>query len=121
MFRMLRILLVSVLVLASSPAHAGDSSSPDPSSGNGLLAQCDTTASYEDRAYCLGYLRGVRDMNKLYRDAGAPSFFCEPPDGTNGQLRQVVLKFLKEYPQLLHYPGLPLAVEALRNAFPCPR
>lgn len=75
--RMLRILFVSMLVLASSLVHV-DSSYSDEYSGNTFLADCETMASSADQAYCLGCIRGIREMNTLYRITGAQPFFASP-------------------------------------------
>lgn len=47
--------------------------------------------------------------------------FCPPPRITPRQSQRVVVSFFDSHPEILHRPFKDLALEALRQAWPCPR
>jgi Rap1a immunity proteins len=69
-------------------------------------------------ALCSGYLAGVGAFQNL-PDVGRR--YCNPDGPTFAQLRAIVVKYLKDNPSKLHRPFIELVLEALHNAFPCPR
>lgn len=101
--------------------------------GNRLLSQCnaavnimDGTAKIHDDfsfGYCMGLIRGVMDLNDYYepalREGGKYPLFCAPDGITNAQAARIVLKFLKENPDYLHYDEVFLIGFGLREAYPC--
>lgn len=97
--------------------------------GNELLQICqndvqrDTSirAQMEIRQ-CLGYVRGLLDGIDA-RTERPPEyldpFFCFPSGTQMGQIVDVIVAYLRTNPQTRHLHPNRLAVEALRNAFPC--
>ena len=82
-------------------------------SGNRLLESCELDdASFRD-GMCYGYVFAVYDVI-------VGEEFC-PPDGVVGeQILPIVMKYLKENPENLHYNAASLVTVALGRAFPCP-
>lgn len=60
----------------------------------------------------LGYIAGVHD-------AFDTTAICTPPNATLGQLKAVVVKFLKENPEVWAKNGDNVIFLALGRAFPC--
>jgi hypothetical protein len=110
-------LLVASLSGSSRPALA------DFQSGNSLLSRCRSDASLADRQYCLGYVTGAADFAiQDERNNKAMDKVCwiNIPDGvTSGQLLEILVKYLREHPERLHYQGGYLIIEAFHQAFPC--
>ena len=46
-------------------------------------------------------------------------FYCLPDEATNGQMYEVVMKYLRDNPEQLHTPFRFLIVLAFEKAFPC--
>jgi hypothetical protein len=47
--------------------------------------------------------------------------FCPPKDVTTGQARKIVIKYIEDRPDSLYDPFMPLAIDGLRDAWPCPK
>lgn len=90
--------------------------------GNELLRDCtasvrrDGVDSYR-AGWCLGYLAGVRHTRSLYTKF--PSVDCTPQEVTSGQIKSIVVKYLQDHPEKLHYTNYGLVNMALNEAFPC--
>ena len=89
--------------------------------GNSLLETCSSVGK-ADELFCLGYIGGVADVDGL-EGATFPERqrSCVPDNVSNGQLMDVVVKYLKEHPEERHMLAAILIVEALTKAFPCKR
>ena len=90
----------------------------DMHSGNFWLARC----SEQVTTACLSFLHGAQEMHeRMASDDYKRRLFC-PPDGiTLGQSRLIVVKYLRENPNLLHLPFVSLVTLGLAKSFPCPR
>lgn len=112
-------------------------------SGNELLDDCRSTGSRS--AYCLGYIVGIatayndgRIGGALHRHFGdadpaelaqrtdevnavrvAASYYCTPSGVTQGQLYDVVVRYLDDNPSIRHLSAGILITVALHKAFPC--
>ena len=80
--------------------------------GNQLKETCDAQDPASSM-YCMGYISGVNDSNSFK--------ICMPARGTQGQMKEIVKKFLSENPQSLHSDADTLVFRALQQAFPCPK
>jgi len=85
--------------------------------GNELLEFCRsqnpvTAVDYVKDASCIFYIAGITDVINT-RQA------CIASSVTAGQVRDVVVKWLKANPQERHYTAHNLVVLALSKAFPC--
>jgi hypothetical protein len=74
----------------------------------------DRPASTPD-GMCIGYVVGVMSIVK-YTD-----YFCLPDKSTHSQATLVVKKYLSEHPEKLHLDADGLVLDALIEAFPCPK
>lgn len=102
------------LLLSPSPVAAADFET-----GNQLLSSCDTKISGEG-LQCLAYLEGLIAGALFTGDPiTKPDPLCLPDRVTMGQVRDVVVEYLRTKPAVRHFPGGLLALAALRNAFPC--
>jgi hypothetical protein len=84
--------------------------------GNALKRDLETTELFS-YGYGFGYVIGVAD-------AYDQVFFCLPSGQsgvTAGQLKDVVLRYLKEHPENLHFTAPSLIFEALKKFWPCPQ
>jgi hypothetical protein len=77
--------------------------------GNELLGKCQDAYAVT-QGWCLGFVAGVADTTR-----GA----CLPQDVILGQVRDVVVGYIWNNPQLRHYSASTLAGWALTQAFPC--
>jgi Rap1a immunity proteins len=85
--------------------------------GNDVLRTCENTSGYNE-GFCLGYLLGVVDslMN------GAAPLICNNDRTGNvtfAQMRDIVLKYLRDHPENRHCGAIDITYVALRNLFPC--
>ncbi|MHA3913877.1 Rap1a/Tai family immunity protein [Halovulum sp. GXIMD14793] len=108
----------------------------DIQSGNYMFTACTAErASYAD-GYCLGrttsLLQGLitdRAIEKMlssggdftgsYREAETAFDVCVPTNATQGQITDVMVKFLKDYPEDRHKDYGILILTAMQEAFPC--
>jgi hypothetical protein len=84
----------------------------NPAYGNGLLEVCDNDDLLQ-KAICAAYINGVADA------ASAMRLVCFPPQVDYGQTRDVVVKGLRDHPEVRQRPSSVLAIAYLTNAFPC--
>jgi hypothetical protein len=82
-------------------------------SGNSLKSSCQDD-DVVGRMFCMGYVIGVAD-SRAYE-------YCAPSGQsgvTQGQLRDIAVKYLNNNPEMLHRDADVLVMNALQNAFPC--
>ncbi len=91
--------------------------------GNELLEMCDieltkdsSVSEFQDTAFCHGYIVGAYEGMKYM---AKQKVWCRPEGVTFGQIKKVVIKYLKENPQRLHELYVELVLSAMREAFPC--
>jgi hypothetical protein len=110
---MIRAALIGLMLLgATTAAQAQRVSKVD---GNRLMAICAT----KDLGECDAYLGGVADAIEAQGRAKAEA--CIPTAVTGQQLRDVVLKYLRDNPQSRQMHGGALTIKAFSAAFPCHR
>jgi hypothetical protein len=102
--------------------------------GKMLLENCQEAVRYMDNKntqsvnfssvnLCVGYISGVNDLHTTFVGSVAcfdQPVFCSPRPANLEQLVKIVANFLNAHPENLHFKGSVLAVEALKDAFPCP-
>jgi hypothetical protein len=91
-------------------------------SGSQLLDRCATVmtegADKSDQAYCLGYIAAVADTFSC--SIPLFDFYWKPSSQmTNGQLVRVVMNWLHDHPENLHFAASSVVANALQDAFPC--
>lgn len=110
----MRIVAALALALgASCPSYAADAAS-----GNWWLKTCTSTKEYNDN-YCIGLVFGMNQINEFQRNFGDGRHYCLPDGVTMQQLRLVLVKYLQENPQVLHYSIGTLFMLAANKQFPC--
>ena len=100
--------------------------------GNTLIPQDSLTAQDLQKVFtaihCTGFIDGMMDMNKAYRDIFLKvafdrsdlGFFCLPPQGIAvEQAIRIVVKYLEGHQEDLHLTRRSLVWTALGEAFPC--
>ena len=119
-------LLPAVLVFAlTAPALAAESDDATTTrnfSGNEMLPHCralvdDNSATTPGSGFCAGVITTLFWSQPIFSEQHK---FCAPKGGvTRGQTRQVVLHYLESHPERLHLSIRLLALEAMREAWPC--
>ena len=109
------LLSVILLCLTASIARAD-------MTGNDLKEYCQFYPRHtESTALCMGYIGGSLDMtrglNKMFNNA----LLCEPSGVTGDQLIAMVIKYLSDHPEQLHFSAASLILNMYTNAFPCPK
>jgi hypothetical protein len=110
--------LMALLATPSIQEHV-----PDVKDGNGLLQLC-AADNQGEALLCTGYIGGVVDGFRVYPPGDncksvAASFYCVPESVTQGQIKDVIVDYLKNHPATRHDPSLGLIVSALKAAWPC--
>ena len=84
--------------------------------GNDLLATCEAPdqLSYQ---FCIGYITGIADALEMYRSA-ANRPRCIPANAVS-QLKDVVVKFLHDFPTVRHLGASTLVAMELSKAWDC--
>jgi len=83
----------------------------------------DSSINFSSVNFCAGYISGVKSLHASFVSSVAcfdPPAFCLPADTNVEQLVHVVVSFLKNNPEDLHFPGSDLTVAAFKEAFTCP-
>ena len=74
---------------------------------------------------CVGYIQGVYDAGRVLDAATDKRQWeggwtsCVPDSVLAGQLKEVVMKWLREHPADWHYEADNLVARAFQEAFPC--
>lgn len=98
-------LFFAALVAASLPSHA------EFKSGNSLYEQMKSSSTLE-QMNALGYVTGVADVL-----SGALS--CHPANVTAGQLNDMVLKYMENYPATRNFTADLIVQRVLSSTWPC--
>jgi len=86
--------------------------------GNRLFEMCQNTSVAE----CVGYVMGVSDeVDSLASEGIVQKTICMPKDVLPIQAKDVVVQYLTLHPESRHLAAPGLAIQALRQAFPCRR
>ncbi len=124
MNRLIRILLTLIIASFSVETMAD---------GNYLLQRCQLAVKAvgnpgmsKQRAaisYCFGLLQGVREVNRLYENKhGNDAYFCLGSQHlSHSETARLAVEYSQQHPQRLHQNESVLAVQALRQSYPCPK
>lgn len=128
---MKRFLLGVALFFAAGASHAAD--------GNKLLTACTAVVRYTDAgnkglddiesmeaSFCLGMMEGVSQTvlanMMLANNPNQQNTLgtCLPSDGlANVQAARLVVRYLNQRPEMLHFPAGMLTLFAMKTSFPC--
>jgi hypothetical protein len=119
--------LLAVFLVSDSRPRQSQNPYSDMSTGNGLLeicAQFDKDSSsfgLYDNGTCLGYIEGVLKGATLPKGecTATATNWCVPSDVTLGQIKDVVVKSLRDHPENRQRPSQILIVNAVLKAWPC--
>ena len=105
---MKRLICISTaaILLAAAPAIA--------LTGNFLKLYADMSEKYPGSqydAFFLGYVMGVHERTTANT--------CVPSGVNNGQVAEVVRKYLQDHPEKLHLVPSDLVINAIQTAWPC--
>jgi Rap1a immunity proteins len=117
-----RSILAGITALAAHPACAAE----DTRSGNYLLEACrlvaqDATVTYDQSfkvGICLGEIEAVSWFAPGQSDLLKS---CPPPMAPMSQMAKVIVAYFDRHPSELHHVFLGLALDAFREAWPCPK
>lgn len=104
-------LLAAAGLLAPQPVHAVES----VAQGTRWLRIC-TSERRVDEAMCAGFIMGMEETQFLPENKNQ---FCPPPAFTVEDEKAVIVKFLQRNPGRLGERFSRLAVDAMREAYPC--
>jgi hypothetical protein len=105
-------LAIASLVLSGAAACA-----QTMPSGDQWLRQCSSHTASDTRA-CIDFIKGLDELNEFL---GSSKLYCLRSDTTRAQMKAIIQKHLQGNPAKLHLPFAGLAIEALRNEYPCPK
>ena len=105
--------------------------------GNDLLRLCQGEVGTTDRSTCLGYIMGSATSSSramiLYYHSSVGSDpqeavqfearslgYCIPEGATVGQMADVTMAYMRDYPEQRHIEAAYVIIYAFREAFPCP-
>ncbi|RYE67932.1 MAG: hypothetical protein EOO81_09935 [Oxalobacteraceae bacterium] len=86
--------------------------------GDTLLALC-SSADGHDQFRCLGYVEGLNDSREMFDNSQFGKRLCFPKGTTSGQLRDVVVRYLNEQPNMRRLLAAQLVFISLAGAYPC--
>jgi hypothetical protein len=98
--------------------------------GNELLEQCKYIEKYDNKSLagndfqqlhqCISYVAGIRDTLLIADPKKWTKYICLPTTQiSDGQAARIILKFLKDHPEMLHKHKAVLAMMAFMKAYPC--
>lgn len=86
--------------------------------GNRLYAECQLPS----RDACVGYVIAISDMlDDVAIIRREPRTVCLGEGVESGQLVDVVIRYLRDHPEIRHASAASMVTVALQRAFPCPR
>lgn len=133
-----QVLLPLIVIPLCSASGAAQEQKEFPStSGNAFVRMCSvldnkkideqTPLENQHAVACIAYAEGVvQGVSQEVAFSHAMTNkeplrpFCLPDDAENGQLIRVVLKYIRNHPEVAHQSTAFLIVLALKESFPCP-
>lgn len=115
----MRIATVAGLLTALSLGTPALAQPSGTMTGNQLLDACGPeiapTTATSMQGLCVGYVEGAYEALNI----SGQETFCIRPDVTVGQITAIVIKALREYPQVRDKPAPVIIAVSIKNAFPC--
>jgi hypothetical protein len=100
--------------------HCGQKAVIPTYSGNDLLRDCTDESNQVTWSFCMGFISGTWAGAILVGNAYHPDKpnFVIPPEANLSQVKDVVVKFLKDHAAQRHLSAGVLLLLALKEAFP---
>lgn len=112
----MRALIIAAALAASMPVPARADGYPIHS-GNWLLQRCESD-NLAHQSFCLGYITAAfAGMEVLLQYNNKD--FCVPEGVTQGQMEEVVVRYLRRNPKDRHLSAVVLTGLAAMEAWPC--
>jgi len=113
--------LAIVTIIALSAIACGSAGGAEFMTGKALLRICeDKTPHGYDAGICVGYVSGGSDQLDGLKGSALPELnYCLPSTVSTGELRDVVVNYMKRHPERLDQQASFLIFEALTSAFAC--
>lgn len=111
---MFKYAIAAALLLTASPASAREQATDD---GNDLLDIC-TKDDYFNQGYCLGYIRALSSGVDMVL-ATSNQRICYRDNITMGQIRDVVIAYIRRNPAKRNENAMVLVSWASAEAWPC--
>jgi hypothetical protein len=114
------LILLTVLVVLYTPSKAS-------ASGNWLLNICESN-NPTNLGMCIGFIAGaahgmefggISVADPAKRRSPTYPMYCIPESVTNVQLRDIVIRFLRQHPEQRHVWYIQLVADAMWASFPC--
>jgi hypothetical protein len=102
--------LAFLLAVGPTQAFAAEDTVSYFKDGNALLSDCESNDAFSAGA-CLGYVTGAHD-------GLGPRLVLVPENATAGQIKDVVVKYLRDNPESRNLPAGVLVMLALVKAWP---
>jgi hypothetical protein len=116
------VLVFALLAVPALAAETDDATTTGKFTGNVMLPHCrelvqDDEATTPLAGLCAGMITTLFWSQPMF---SAQHRFCAPKGVvTRGQSRQVILRYLESHPEKLHLDIRLLALDAMREAWPC--
>ncbi|HYB10827.1 MAG TPA: Rap1a/Tai family immunity protein [Alphaproteobacteria bacterium] len=109
-------IFASLILVAGGHAHGAEFLT-----GKALLSLCeDKTPHGYNPGICIGYISGASDQLDGLKGSALPDLnYCLPSTASTGELREVVVNFLKQHPERLDQQASFLIFDALTRAYAC--
>ena len=108
---------VTVFFMASCNAYANSYVDHTYVDGNSLLRYYEADSGPYSAGLCIGYIIGVADTLGMNNYSAATA--CYASSVVTGQIRDVVISYLKSHPESRHYAADGVVALAISEAFPC--
>jgi hypothetical protein len=107
---------VPLMIAAQAFAAQGRGGQPGFFNGNFLYEACitDPRADPTGLSLCQGYAAAIADF------ADFMGIVCAPQGADVRQITDIIIRALKEKPEVRHMPALLLSLAALQKSYPCP-
>lgn len=130
---MMRMILAWALAWAASPAFC------QTITGNDVLSACEAKDAGVQEGFCIGYIVGLweginwgtfvafRSVGGFEKGGAAEANqfasmllgACVPAEGENSQIKDVLIRYLRDNPTTRHESARSLMEQAMAQAFPC--
>ena len=114
--KMLSRLMLLAIAILPEVVQADSLSVPAYKTGNDIYASCSDTSSRFEDGYCFGYIVGATDVLIGSRSG---QLVCLPEGVNAQQLVDVVMKYLRDTPELRERSAGSITRDALVKAFQC--